>query len=230
MPVAKTLTREPYRRANLRRVRTLRLLPLCAVAALLGCTRMVGGAGLLPPTQIPGRLPPEGVEISRILLDNSRMRGITGAGEELTIIPSMDTSSPVDIDELAATLPPPCRYIYAENTVFGREFAQFRKITYQYPPKGALISEGAAVYPDPDTARSAFDALIGTVAECADSSAGPVLVGDWAADQQTLHTRAGACGRSYLLKTVALLEVTHCGFSESIADLVVINMAAGVPG
>jgi hypothetical protein len=92
---------------------------------------MVGGAGLLPPTQIPGRLPPEGVEVSRILLDNSRMRGITGAGEELTIIPSMDTTSPVDIDELAATLPAPCRYIYAENTGFGREFAQCRKITYQ---------------------------------------------------------------------------------------------------
>lgn len=231
MPVAKTLTRQTYRRSSLGRVKTSRLLPLCAVAALLaGCTRVVGGAGLLPPTQIPGRLPPDGIEVSRILLNDSRMRGITGTDEDLTIIPSMDTHSPVDIDELAATLPPPCRYIYAENAVFGRAFAQFHKITYQYPPKGALISEGVAVYPDPEAARSAFGALAGAVAECADSSAGPVVVGDWAADEQSLHTRAGACGRSYRLKSAALLEVTHCGFSESVADLVVTNMASAIPG
>ena len=203
-------------------------MPICALtAALLGCTRLVGGAAL-PPIQ---PLVPDGaVDAGRIMLETPRMRAIVGAGEELTIIPTMDSSYPVDIDELAATVPPPCRFIYAETAVVGTGFTRFHKTTYQYPPKPGLISQGAAVYPDPDSARRAFDALVGTVAGCADSPAGLGLVGDWNADQQSLHTRAGACGRSYLLKSVVMLEVTHCGFSESVADLVVTNMASAVPG
>lgn len=164
------------------------------------------------------------------MLDTSRMRAITGAGEELTIIPTMDSTAPVDIDELAVSVPSPCRFIYAETMVFGSEHTQFHKTTYQYPPEGALISEGAAGYPDPESARRAFDAVVATVAGCADSPAGAGLVGEWTADEQFLHTRPGDCGRGYLLKSVVLLEVTHCGFSESIADLVLTNMAAGVPG
>jgi hypothetical protein len=193
---------------------------------LLGCTRLVGGAAL-PPV---GPLMADGVlSVGRLMLDTSRMRGITGSGEELTIIPTMDSTAPVDIDELAATVPPPCRFIYAETMVFGSEHTQFHKTTYQYPPKGALISEGAAAYPDPESARRALDTVVTTVAECADSPTGPGLVGEWSADEQSLHTRPGACGRAYLLKSVVLFEVTHCGFSESIADLVLSNMAAEVP-
>ncbi|MEB3034250.1 sensor domain-containing protein [[Mycobacterium] nativiensis] len=209
-------------------MKTLRLAAVCAaVSAVLGCTRLVGGTALPPIT------PPAAdgtVSAARIMLDTPRLRAIVGAGEELTIIPTMESSAPVDIDELAATVPPPCRFIYAETAVVGSGFSQFRKTTYQYPPKPGLISEGATVYPDPESARGAFDNLVGTVAECADSPAGPGLVGDWTADEQSLHTRAGACGRSYRVKSVVLLEVTHCGFSESIADLVLVNMAAGIPG
>ncbi|MEB3023152.1 sensor domain-containing protein [[Mycobacterium] crassicus] len=209
-------------------MKTLRLAAVCAaLSAAVGCTRLVGGEAL-PPITPPT---PDGtVNAARIMLDTPRLRAIVGAGEELTIIPTMESSAPVDIDELAATVPPPCRFVYAETAVVGTGFTQFRKTTYQYPPKRGLISEGVTVYPDPDAARGAFDALMGTVAECGDSPAGPGLVGDWTADEQTLHTRPGDCGRSYRLKSVALLEVTHCGFSESIADLVLVNMAAGIPG
>lgn len=194
---------------------------------LLSCTRLVGGLGL-PPAVPP---PADGaVNVGRIVLDTPRMRSITGAGEELTIIPTMDSTAPVDIDELAATVPPPCRFVFDETAVFGSAFTQFRKTTYQYPPKGALISEGAAAYPDPESARQAFDALVETVAGCADSPAGPHLVGNQSVDEWSLRTGAGSCGRTYLLKSTVLLEVTHCGFSESVADLVVTNMATGVPG
>lgn len=204
------------------------MVQVCALAAmLLGCTRLVGGA-VLPPVSPP--LPEGAVDVGRIMLDTSRMRSIAGAGEELTIVPTMDSAAPVDIDELAATVPPPCRFIFAETTVFGSRSTQFHKTTYQYPPKGALISEGAAAYPDPDAARRAFTDLVATVTDCADSPAGPVLIGDWTVDDQSLHTRPGECGRAYQLKSVVLLEVTHCGFSESVADLVITNMAAGVPG
>ena len=209
-------------------MRTLRLAAVCAaVSVALGCTRLVGG-DVLPLITPPA--PDGAVDIGRIMLTTSRMRAIVGAGEALTIIPTMDSSTPVDIDELAATVPPPCRFVYAETAVFGSGYTRFHKTTYQYPPKPGLISQGAAVYPDPEAARRALDALAGTVAECADSAAGPELVGDWAADQQSLHTRPGACGRSYLLKSEVMLEVTHCGFSESVADLVITNLAAGVPG
>lgn len=194
---------------------------------LLGCTRLVGGLSL-PPAAAP--VPDGAVDVGRIVLDTSRMRSITGAGEELTIIPTMDSTAPVDIDDLAATVPSPCRFVFAETTVFGSRSVQFRKTTYQYPPKAALISEGAAAYPDPESARRAFTDLVATVAECAEHPAGPGLVGDWSADEQSLHTRPGDCGRAYLLKSVVLVEVTHCGFSESIADLVATNMAAGIPG
>lgn len=203
-------------------------MPICAVtAAVLGCTRLVGGVAL-PPVAPP--VPDGGVAVGRIMLDTSRMRSLVGADDALTIIPTMDSGAPVDIDELAATVPPPCRFVYAETAVVGTGFTQFHKTTYQYPPRPGLISEGATVYPDPDAARHAFDALVATVAACADSSAGPGLVGDWTADEQSLRTRPGSCGRSYLLKSAVLLEVTHCGFSESVADLVVTNMAAEVPG
>ncbi|MEZ0384389.1 sensor domain-containing protein [Mycobacterium sp. pW045] len=209
-------------------MRTSGLLPLCVItAAVAGCTRFVGGAALGPV------LPPESdgaVHVGTILLDTGRMRGITGTDEDLTIIPTMDSTAPVDIDELAATVSPPCRFVFDETAVFGSAFTQFRKTTYQYPPKGALISEAAAAYPDPESARQAFDALVETVAGCADSPAGPHLVGNQSVDEWSLRTGAGSCGRTYLLKSTVLLEVTHCGFSESVAELVVTNMAAGVPG
>jgi hypothetical protein len=204
---------------------------VCGAAAMsLGCTRLVSGSAQLPPIETPGPMVPAAVDVDQIMPDQAQMRGITGAGEDLTIIPGMDDDFPTDIDALAATVPPQCRFVYAETATFGSGITQFHKTTFQYPPKGALISEGVAAYPDTGTARHAFDALVATVDECADSSAGEMFVGAWSADAQSLNTRAGRCGRDYRLESVALLEVTFCGFPESVSEIVITNLAAHVPG
>ena len=143
---------------------------LCAAALLAAaCTRMVDGAAV--PGFGAGPIF-SGIDVDRVLLDQSRMQAITGADEHLTIIPSMDGKSPVDIDTLAKTAPPQCRFVYADTATFGPDIEAFHKTTFQYPPRGGLISEGAAAYRDADTARHAFDALVTTVRSCADSSAG----------------------------------------------------------
>ncbi|CAJ1500899.1 sensor domain-containing protein [[Mycobacterium] kokjensenii] len=205
-----------------------RLTPIWACTVMLaGCSRLVGGMAL-PPAVPP--VPDGAVDAGRIMLGTPRMRAIMGTDERLTIIPTMDTTGPVDVDELAAAVPPACRFIYAETAVFGSTTLRFHKITYQYPPRPAMVSQGAAVYPDADSARHAFDGLTAAVAECSESPGGPGLVGDWSADEQFLRTQAGACGRAYQVKSVVLLEVTYCGFSDSDAELVLTNMAAEVPG
>lgn len=201
------------------------LLVWCAVLASVACTRVVSGAGV---PAFPGTLP-SGVDVDAILLDQSRMQAITGGGERLTIIPSMDGKSPVDIDALAENAPPQCRFIYAETATFGPDVEGFHKTTFQYPPRGGLISEGAAAYRDADTARHAFDVLVATVESCSSTSDGALYVGDWQADAQSLHTRPGNCGRDYRLKSVVLMEVTFCGFPESVSDTVITNIAANIP-
>lgn len=203
-----------------------RTLALCCVGLLAAaCTRVVDGAA------VPGAggYLANGVDVDQVLLDQSRMRAITGAGDDLTIIPSMDGERPVDIDTLVHTAPPECRFVYAETAIFGDDVEQFHKTTFQYPPKGALISEGAAGYRDRETAQHAFDSLVATVGGCAATSRGSWLVGDWSANQQSLRTRPGDCGRDYRVKSVVLLEVTFCGFSDSVPDIVMTNIAARVP-
>jgi hypothetical protein len=204
-------------------------LLLCgAVLLTAACTHVVEG------TALPGfgatRKAVHGVDVDTILLDQSRMRAITGAGEHLNIIPSMDGSSPVDIDALSGSTPQQCRFLYAETVTFGPEIEEFRKTTFQDPPDGALISEGAATYPDVDTARRAFGALVNIVGNCAGDPTGQLLVGDWKADSKSLHLGPGGCGRDYRVLSVALLEVTICGFPQSVADIVMTNIAANVPG
>jgi hypothetical protein len=205
---------------------TRRLLLCSAVLLTAACTRVVGG------TALPafGAVPLGVLDAATILLDQSRMRAITGAGDNLTIIPSMDGRYPVDIDQLAETAPRECRFIYAETATFGPEVAVFHKTTYQDPPDGALISEGAAAYRDADAARRAFDALVHTVGDCADTSVGWLFVSDWKADTDSLQMRPGGCGRNYRVLSVALLEVTFCGFPESVSDIVMTNIVANIPG
>jgi len=191
------------------------------------CTRVVDGTALPGPGAT--RHAVRGVDVDTVLLDQPRMRAITGAGEHLTIIPSMDGTSPVDIDTLAESAPRECRFLFAETATFGPDIEEFHKTTFQDPPDGALISEGAAAYADADTARRAFGALVATVGTCADDSAGQLLVGDWQADAESLQLRPGGCGRDYRVLSVALLEVTFCGFPESVSDIVMTNMVANVP-
>lgn len=201
---------------------------LCAVVALVAaCTRVVDGAAVAGSGA--NRRVVQGVDVDTILLDQSRMRAITGAGDHLTIIPSMDGTSPVDIEALADTAPRECRFIYAETATFGRDLEAFHKTTFQDPPDGALISEGAAAYRDADTARRAFGTLVGTVGDCANGSSGQLYVGDWKADATSLHLRPGGCGRDYRILSVAMLEVTFCGFAQSVSDIVMTNISANMP-
>lgn len=208
--------------------RLTRPLLLCGALVLAtACTRVVGGTAM--PAFNGGGRDVNGVNVDTILLDPSRMRAITGTGEHLTIIPSMDGDSPVDVDTLANTAPPACRFIYAETATFGPDVAKFHKTTFQDPPDGALISEGAAAYPDIATARHAFSALVATVGACAGGSAGDLFVGDWKTDANSLHLGPGGCGRDYRVVSLALLEVTFCGFPQSVSDIVMTNIAANIP-
>jgi hypothetical protein len=202
----------------------------CAVALLAaGCTQTVGGHALRSTPGIDDdSLSP--VDVEAIMLDQSQMRAITGAGEDLTIIPSMDGKIPVDIEPLTESAPPQCRWIFAETQTFGRDVEEFHKTTFQNPPDGGLISEGAAAYRDPAAARRAFDDLVTLVDGCGATPLGPMYVGDWAATTDALQTRpAGACGRDYRVKNVVLVEVTACAFPESVPDIVMTNILAKVP-
>jgi len=208
--------------------RLTRPLLLCGALLLTAaCTRVVDGTAM--PAFGGGGRDVNGVNVDTILLDQSRMRAITGAGEHLTIIPSMDGNNPVDIDTLADTTPQACRFIYDETITFGPDIAKFHKTTFQDPPDGALISEGAAAYRDISTARQAFSALVATVGNCAGGSAGDLFVGDWKADANSLHLGPGGCGRDYRVVSLALLEVTFCGFPPSVSDIVMTNIAANIP-
>jgi hypothetical protein len=206
-----------------------RALLLCCVALpAAACTRVVDGA----PVPAFGSGSPgaaSGVDVDKVLLDQSRMRAITGAGDHLTIIPSMDGKYPVDLDTLAEIAPPECRFIYSETLTFGPDIAGFHKTTFQDPPDHGVISEGVAAYRDAATARRAFGALVSTVEHCGNSSAGRLFVGDWSAANESLRIRLGDCGRDYRLKSVVLMEVTFCGFPESVSDIVMTNIAANVP-
>ncbi len=209
--------------------RLTRSLLLCgAVLLMAACTRVVEGEALAGAGA--ARRDVNGVNVDMILLDQSRMRAIAGAGDDMTIIPTMDGTHPVDIDQLAETAPPPCRFIYAETATFGPDIQEFHKTTFQYPPKGGVISEGAAAYRDAGTARHAFSALVATVGDCAASSAGDLYVGEWKSDAGSLHLQPGGCGRDYRVVSVALLEVTFCGFPQSVSDIVMTNIAANIPG
>jgi len=205
-----------------------RRLMLCAAALLAAaCAHTVEGSAVPALGAGPSL---SGVDVDRVLLDQPRMQAITGADEHLTVIPSMDGKSPIDIDTLAKIAPPECRFVYADTATFGPDIEAFHKTTFQYPPRGGLISEGAAAYRDAGAAHQAFDALVATVRNCAASSAGQGYVGVWNADERSLETRPGDCGRNYLRKAAVLVEVTFCGFPESVPALVITNIAANVPG
>jgi PknH-like extracellular domain len=237
LAVAKTLTGQPYsiefrapraraRRHDYAHMMTRRLM-LCGAALLAAaCTRITDGTAL-PAFGAGPNL--SGVDVDRVLLDQDRMRAITGADEHLTIIPSMDGKSPVDVDTLAKTAPTQCRFVYEDTATFGPDIEEFHKTTFQYPPRGGLISEGAAAYHDANTAHHAFDALVATVRGCANTPDGAGFVGSWIADDRSLQTRPGDCGRDYEVKSVVLMEVTFCGFPESVSTIVITNIAANVP-
>ncbi|MCZ8380435.1 sensor domain-containing protein [Mycobacterium sp. CPCC 205372] len=205
-----------------------RSLVLCGAAVLMaGCAHTVGGTAVRP---VPGIDDDSrsSVDVDTVLLEQSQMRAITGAGEDLTIIPSMDGKFPVDIEALLPTVPPQCGWVYAETQTFGPDVEEFHKTTFQNPPEGGLISQGAAGYRDPVTARRAFDGLVAHIDRCDGTGAGPSIVGDWTASDDAAQTRPGGCGRDYRLKSVVLVEVTFCSFPDSVPDIVMTNILARI--
>lgn len=208
-----------------------RRIVLCAVAAVVaaGCTQTVGGNALraAPGIDDDSASP---IDVETIMLDQSQMRAITGAGDDLTIVPSMDNKTPVDIDPLTETMPTQCQWFFAETQTFGPDVEEFRKTTYQNPPEGGLISAGAAAYRDPGTARRAFDDLVARVDGCDATALGRMFVGDWSASADTLQLQpTSGCGRHYRVKNVVLVEVTACRFPSSVPDIVMTNILANVP-
>jgi hypothetical protein len=169
-----------------------RLLMVWCAAVLVaaGCAHTVGGRALRAAPGVDDEsLSP--VDVETLMLDQSQMQAITGAGDDLTIIPSMDDKVPVDSDQLAKSTPPQCQWIFEETQTFGSDIEEFHKTTFQNPPRGGLISEGAAAYRDPATARSAFDALVALVDDCGATTLGPMLVGDWTTTPDSVQTRPG---------------------------------------
>ena len=240
LAVAKTLTGQPYSigvcvspaRAGQRDYALVKMiarrLMLCAAALLAAaCARTVDGTAVPALGAGPSLA---GVDVDRVLLDQSRMQAITGADEHLTIIPSMDGKSPVDIDTLAKIAPPECRFVYADTATFGPDIEAFHKTTFQYPPRGGLISEGAAAYRDAGAAPQAFDALVATGPQLRDELRRTGI-------RRRLERRRPVAGdparrlRPQLpAKAAVLVEVTFCGFPESVPALVITNIAANVPG
>jgi hypothetical protein len=205
-------------------------LACCATAAVLtGCTHWADGSALRAASEPPYQ-PPGVVDVDQVLLTQAQMQAITGGGQDLTIIPTMDGKAPVDIESLAESVPRDCRFVFAETDIFGTDFEDFHKTSFQHPARHALISEGAAAYRDEGSARDAFNTLSTAVHRCAEGPEGPYLVGEVDADTDSLRTRPGRCGRDYRVKASVLAEVTFCGFPESVPEIVMTNMVSKIPG
>lgn len=205
-------------------------LACCAAAALVtGCTAWVDGAPLRASGE-PAFSPPGVVDVDRILLTQAQIQAITGGGQDVTIIPSMDGKSMVDIEQLAESVPRDCRFLFAETETFSIDVEDFHKTSFQHPTRRALLSEAAAAYRDEATARQAFNTLSTTVHRCADGPMGSYLVGEVGGDADSLHTRPGRCGRDYRLKGSVLVEVTFCGYPESVPGIVMTNILNKIPG
>lgn len=203
---------------------------MCAAAMLVaGCAQSVTGTAV---RSVPGidenSLSP--VDVDGVLLERAQMQAITGAGQDLTPIPGMDSKVPVDIDLLLETVPPQCQWVYAESQIFGSEVEEFQKSTFQDPPRGGLISQAAAGYRDATVARQAFDDLVDRITGCDATDSGPAIVGEVITTVDSAHTRPGSCGRDYRVKSAVLVEVTFCAFPESVPDIVMSNILANVPG
>lgn len=207
--------------------RTLAAAAAVAVCAA-GCVSTVSGTAVrsVPGLDDDSRSP---VDVDAVLLEPARMRAITGAGEHLTIIPTMDGKLPVDIESLMETVDARCEWLFAETQTFGDEVEEFHKTTFQNPPEGGLISQGAAGYRDAPTARRAFDALVGRIGGCEETDDGPGYVGAATVTNDSIQTRPGDCGRDYRLKSAVMVEVTFCAFSESVPEIVMANILARVP-
>ena len=181
----------------------------------------------MPPTASPYL---DGVDVDESLLTTAEMRDLTGAGADLNVVPGMDSTQTVDDELLVDSAPPECQFVFRESTIFGPDVKQFRKTSFQTPPKRALLSEAAAAYGDAGTALRAFDNITDLVKACGATSSGFAYVYNWTADPQTVRAESlGDCGRIYRIQDTVLIEVTYCGYSTHvIPDLVATRIAARI--
>ncbi|MBI3216395.1 MAG: sensor domain-containing protein [Mycobacterium sp.] len=208
-----------------------RVLGGLLVLTVAACTRQVDGVAALPYTETPGPEVILAVDADDVMIDLPGMRGITGGGDQLHVIPSMDSTTPTDIDLLAKDAPASCRFLFAETTTFGADVADFHKITYQDLSVGGQISQGAAVYRAPADARHALTSLSALAQDCAQTSFGQIFVGTVTGDAESMRIRPGGdCGRDYRLKSAVLAEVTFCAFGDSVPEIVMTNLMNKVPG
>ena len=206
------------------------VLVWCAAALVAaGCSQAVGGTATRPVPSVDERSQSP-VDVEAVILDTTQMRAITGAGDDLTVVPTMDAKVPVDIEALASGTPAGCKWVFRETETFGPEYEDFRKTTFQHPPERGLISEAAAAYRDAGTARRVFDGLTEQVKDCRADDLGRTLVGDWEAGPDELSTTLSNCGREYRVKGPVVVEVTFCGFPRSVPEIVAANILAKVPG
>ncbi|GAB3232621.1 sensor domain-containing protein [Mycolicibacterium hippocampi] len=208
----------------------LRASALCVVLLLVaGCAHTVDGTAVrsVPGIDEDSRSP---VDVDVVLLKRAQMQAVTGAGDDLTAIPGMDSKMPVDIDAMFESVPPQCQWVFAESQIFGTEVEEFRKSTFQNPPRGGLISQAAAGYRDIAAAQRAFDGLVELIGGCDATDSGPAIVGAVTTTEDSVATRPGNCGRDYRVKSVVLVEVTFCAFPDSVPDIVMSNILANVPG
>ena len=115
-------------------VSTLLAVALAAVP-VAACTQTVSGTALrtAPTIDEDSRSP---VDVDTVLLDRAELQAITGAGENLTAIPGMQSKTPVDIDLMLDSVPQQCQWVFAETQVFGPDIEEFTKSTYQSPRRG----------------------------------------------------------------------------------------------
>lgn len=210
---------------------------LCALAIVVsGCTQTVSGSATrpIPALDEDSRSP---VDVDTVLLDRPQMQALSGAGGDLTPVPGMESTAPVDIptdqgflpDMFARELPQECRWLFAETDVFG-PIEEFHKTTYQSPSRGGLLSQAAAGYRDPATAAAALADLTRQIDACSSTEQGRLLVGDVLATDDSVRIRPGMCGRDYQVKSVVMVEVTFCSFPDSVPELVMTNIVDNVPG
>jgi len=200
----------------------LRLVAATAVSA--GCAHVVAGTPALPASVRPGHY--YGVNVDDVLLTAPELREVTGAGLDMTEVPGMDATQPVDEENLVQLAPPECQFIFRESLIFGPDVDQFHKTGFQTPPQSALLTEGAAGYADADTARRAFDNVANMVMSCGNTAFASIYVGQWTADDTTLRTRTVNCGRVYRVASAVLIEVTYCGYAAAVPEEVAKRMAA----
>ena len=201
----------------------------CLAAATLagGCAHVVGGIAAMPPTEGPYL---HGMDVDDLLLTTPEMRDLTGAGLDLNGIPGMDSKYTVDDELLVEAAPPECQFVFLESMVFGpdvqavpqdqlsdtaevraavRGRGRLRRRPHRAPRvrQRRRSREGVRGHPVGLLVRVRLDRRRSDIA-----GRGP----------RRLRAHLPAS------RTTVLIEVTYCGYSHVVPDLVATRIAARV--